>query len=145
MIFNIATAIIVALLAGVCGYIAASTVLSYAAEGPSPRVLDTFVKLCTSLALVVVLVATTIAASGIGTTENETIRVISDVIGIIAMSGALTFDVCTAHVLNTNKLHRLESLFDPDTPTIEPAPWLRAATRAGAVVAFAGTVLAVLL
>ena len=145
MIFNIATAIIVALLAGVVGNVAASTVLAYASEGPSPHVLDKFVKLCTSLALVVVLVATSVAASETGTTENETITVIADVLGIIAMIGVLAFDMCTAHVLNTNKLHRLESLFDPNTPAIEPAPWLRAATRSGAVVAFAGTVLAVLL
>lgn len=145
MIFNIATAIIVALLAGVTGYMAGSTVLDYVAEGPTLRVFDKFVNVSTSLVMVVVITAVTIASGDLDNTGGETVALISDICGLVAMIGVLAFDMCTAHVLNTNKLHRLKSLFDPNTPAIEPAPWLRAAIRVGAAVAFAGTVLAVLL
>lgn len=40
MIFDIICAVIIAVVAGTVGYAAASTVLTYASEGPTPRVFD---------------------------------------------------------------------------------------------------------
>ena len=145
MIFDIICAGVIAVVAGTVGYAAASTVLTYSSEGPTPRVFDKFVNLCTSFALVAVLVATNLAAGDLFETANETATVIGDVLAIVAMFAVLAFDMCSTHLVSTHRLHRLEAIFDPDTPAIEPATWLRVVLYVSGVVTLAATVLAVLL
>lgn len=145
MIFDIVCATIIAVVAGTVGHAAASTVLTYASEGPTLRVFDKFVNLCSSFALVCVLVAANLAADGLGTGENDAVTLVSDALGIVAMFAVLAFDMSTFHLLSTYKRHRLEAIFDPDTPKIEPATWLRVVLYVSGAVTFASIVVAVLL
>ena len=78
MIFDIICAGVVAVVAGTVGYAAASTVLTYASEGPTPRVFDKFVNLCTSFALVAVLVATNLAAGDLFETAIDFLPALTD-------------------------------------------------------------------
>lgn len=145
MIFDIICAGVISVVAGTAGYAAASTVLTYANEGPSPRVFDKFVNMCTSFALVSVLVVANLVAGGLFETANETVTVIRDVLAIVAMIAVLAFDMCTTHLVATYKNHRLEAIFDPDIPAITPATWLRVVLYISGVVTFAAIALAVLL
>lgn len=145
MILDIICAGVITVVAGTVGYAAASTVLTYASEGPTPRVSDKFVNLCTSFALVAVLVAANLAAGDLFETANETVTAIADVLAIVAMSAVLAFDICSTHLVSTYRLHRLEAIFDPDIPAITPSTWLRVVLYISGVVSFAAIAMAVLL
>ena len=127
MIFDIICAVVVATVAGTVGYDAASTVLAYASDGLTPRVLDKFVTVCSSFALVFVLAAANIATGDLNAIDNDTVTFVADALGIVAMFAVLVFDLCTAHLLSAYKRQRYVSMFDPDTPKIEPTTKLRAA------------------
>lgn len=145
MVLLVSAAVVISSLAVVAGLQTASAIRLYSTYGPTLRTLDKVAQAAVSLLLVVVLAAVNLTTGGLGGLDNTAAQAIANLSGLLAILGALVFDVTALFMVSSSADNRLLRATDPGAVELEPARWLWVTMYVSAAVMFGGTALAVLL